>query len=429
MNGAKVLIAGGGASGVITAIALQRAGIAPDQIDIAEPRELLGEGLAYQTRDPRHRLNVPSGKMSAIEEAPNDFAEWSSTATYSFMERRTYSTYLRERLGKENRHIRQSVIDLEPTSDGGMRATFSSGEQKSYGVAVLAMGHGKARLPDFLRDVPESSRVIRDVWSGADLPQSRKLICFGTGLSFVDLAMTHLSRDPRNRVVAISGSGNLPERHAQSPITPLAPLVADVATLVKLRQYLAKAGDSWREAIDGLRPITEAMWRGFTIEEREEFLRTDGSAWSRRRHRIAPEIADKIDSQIESGRLILTKGHISNVKVDGEQVSVTLESGTKYFGDYLAICIGREYELSDPLNVNLIKEGRTSRGPLGMGLAVDVSKGLLLKTDGTPYSQIYALGPLRSGEAFESTAIPEIRKQASTIAKNLVAHLSLEEKG
>ena len=429
MNGAKILIAGGGASAVITAIALQRAGVAPERIDIAEPRELLGEGLAYQTRDPHHRLNVPTGKMSAIEEVPNDFAEWSDAPTYSFMERRTYGAYLRERLGKGIRHIRQSVIDLEPTSGGGIGATFSSGEQKSYGFTVLAMGHGKARLPDFLQNVPESPRVIRDVWSGVDLPQSRNLICFGTGLSFIDIAMTHLSRDPRNRVIAISGSGNLPERHFRSPITPLAPSVADVATLVKLRQYLAEAGDSWREAIDGLRPITEAMWRGFKLGEREEFLRTDGSAWSRRRHRIAPDIADNIDSEIESGRLILVKGRISGVKVDGEQVSVTLESGTKYFGDYLAICIGREYELSDPLSVNLVKAGKTSRGPLGMGLTVDVSQGLLLKTDGTPYSQVYAIGLLRSGEAFESTAIPEIRKQASTIAKNLVAHLSLEEKG
>ena len=427
MNGAKILIVGGGASGVITAIALARAGIAPEQIDIAEPRELLGEGLAYQTRDPHHRLNVPSGKMSAMEEVPNDFAEWSDAPAYSFMERRSYGSYLRDRLGKEIRHVRQSVIDLEPTSRGGITATFSSGEQKSYGVAVLAMGHGKARTPDFLRDVPESSRVIREVWSGAELPQSRNLICFGTGLSFIDLAMTHLSRDPRNRVVAISGSGNLPERHVQSPITPLAPSVADVATLVKLRRYLAEAGDSWREAIDGLRPITEAMWQGFTIAEREEFLRTDGSAWSRRRHRIAPDVADKVDLEIETVRLIVVKGRVSGVNVNGEHVSVTLESGAKYLGDYLAICIGREYELSDPLSVNLIKEGKTSRGPLGMGLAVDVSKGLLRKTDGTSYPQIYAIGPLRSGEAFESTAIPEIRKQASAIAKNLAESLSHEE--
>lgn len=56
----RYLIVGGGASGVITAIALIRSGVEPQKIDIAEPRELLGEGLAYQTRDAMHRLNVPT---------------------------------------------------------------------------------------------------------------------------------------------------------------------------------------------------------------------------------------------------------------------------------------------------------------------------------------------------------------------------------
>ena len=78
----RYLIVGGGASGVITAIALLQDGVHPDQIHIAEPRMLLGEGLAYQTRDPLHRLNVPTSKMSAIEDLPDDFVEWSNSASY-----------------------------------------------------------------------------------------------------------------------------------------------------------------------------------------------------------------------------------------------------------------------------------------------------------------------------------------------------------
>ena len=162
---------GGGASGVITAIALERAGLNSTTIDIAEPRELLGEGLAYQTRDPLHRLNVPTGRMSAIEELPNDFAEWSAAPSYSFMERRTYSTYLRDRNGKGITHIRESVINLAPTVDEAIQATFSSGTQKIYTNVVLAMGHGAARLPDFLEGVPDTPRIIKDVWDGHDLPK------------------------------------------------------------------------------------------------------------------------------------------------------------------------------------------------------------------------------------------------------------------
>ena len=419
VHSGKILIVGGGASGVIAAIALRHSGFKAEQIEIAEPRALLGEGLAYQTRDPHHRLNVPSARMSAFEELPNDFMEWSNVPAYSFLERRTYGSYLRNRLGEGCAHIRAIVTDLVEGSNGGVRATFSMGESKNYAAVILAMGHGKARIPDFLHDFPESSRVIPDVWDGSSLPESRNLLCFGTGLSFIDIALEHLSRDSRNKVTTISGSGNLPERHVQFPITPFTPTVEEVSTLPKLREYLANAGDMWREAVDGLRPITGAMWQRFSTDERAEFLAIDGSWWSRRRHRIAPEVADQVEAEIKSGRLTVVKGKVVRVTVCEDQVDLELENGQAYSGDHLAITIGRVYELTDPLTMNLLKSGKTSRGPLGMGLAVDVSTGLLLRVDGTSFPQIYAVGPLRSGEAFESTAIPEIRKQCSALVKRM----------
>ena len=415
----RYLIVGGGASGVITAIALIRSGVEPQKIDIAEPRELLGEGLAYQTRDAMHRLNVPTAKMSAIEDAPDDFVQWSSAAAYSFMERRNYSTYLRDRLGTAVNHISDLVTDIAEHDSGQISADFSSGLIRVYDTVVLAMGHGKARVPDFLLGQPANARIIIDVWDGDDLPACQNLICFGTGLSFIDIAMTHLARNPQNKVIAISGSGNLPERHQSSPINPFNPTLDEVNTLEKLRTYLAAAGDKWREAVDGLRPITEAMWRSFTAAEREEFLRTDGSSWSRRRHRIAPDIADRVDEEISAGRIQVVKGKVSRATATENSVQISLEDGRSFHGDYLAVCIGRDYELSDPLSISLINKGKTSRGPLGMGLSVDVSTGLLQKPDGSTYSNTYAIGPLRSGEAFESTAIPEIRKQAYSIAASI----------
>ena len=136
----RYLIVGGGASGVITAIALIRDGIAPEQIVIAEPRELLGEGLAYRTRDALHRLNVLTSRMSAIADAPDDFVEWSNAIPYSFMERRNYSTYLRDRLGNQINHTSEFVLDLTPQSNGQTITTFSSGSTTTYGGVVLAMG-------------------------------------------------------------------------------------------------------------------------------------------------------------------------------------------------------------------------------------------------------------------------------------------------
>ena len=415
----KVLIAGGGASGTLTAIALMRAGVPSENIVIAEPRELLGEGLAYQTRDSLHRLNVPTGRLSAVEESPDDFELWSNAPSYSFMERRNYSTYLRSHLDDRIRHIRDSVTDFETEIEGRVIATFESGAKEEFDAVVLAMGLGKARIPTFLHGVGDSPRIIKDVWDGNPLPQSQTLLCFGTGLTFIDIALTHLERDPRNTVIAISGSGNLPERHERNQISPFSPVLSDVDTLMKLRDYLAQAGESWREAVDGLRPIMEAMWRTFSFEEREEFLRTDGSNWFRRRHRIAPEVADRVDDEIKAGRITVVSGKVVQVLIGSDGVTLTLEDGGEHSGEYLALCIGRDYELSDPLTLNLLAEEKTVRGPLGMGLHVDVSTGLLLKPDGDSHQNIYALGPLRSGEAFESSAIPEIRKQASLIARSI----------
>jgi len=56
-----------------------------------------------------------------------------------------------------------------------------------------------------------------------------------------------------------------------------------------------------------------------------------------------------------------------------------------------------------------------------MGLAVHVVSGKLMNTDRQVYPNIYAIGPLRTGEAFESTAIPEIRKQATQIAQSIIS--------
>jgi len=420
----RILIAGGGASGVITAIALIRRGVNPQAIDIAEPREVLGEGLAYQTRDPWHRLNVPTSRMSAIEELPNDFAEWSNAEGYSFMERRSYSTYLRARLGDGVTHIQATVTGIHPLEDGSYQAGFSDGTEKVYKTVVLAMGHGKARIPDFLTGRTSSRRVILDVWDGNELPESKTLVCFGTGLSFIDIAMTHLARSPENTVIAISGSGNLPERHQLTPIKPLTPKLEDVASLALLRTYLADAGENWREAIDGLRPITVEMWRSFSEAEREEFLRTDGSAWSRRRHRIAPDIAARIDQEIASGRVRVIQGRVNSLVESANHVEINLESGEQIMADLFALCIGRDYELSDPLTLSMVESGFTLRGPLGMGLAVDVLSGKLLDTEGAVHPEIFAIGPLRTGEAFESTAIPEIRKQATAIATQIAAGIT-----
>src|SRR5690242_4710262 len=68
-----IAILGGGLSAVPVAYQLASRFA---RILVFEPRSALGQGLAYDTRDPAFRINVPAAKMSFVPGNDAHFVDW-----------------------------------------------------------------------------------------------------------------------------------------------------------------------------------------------------------------------------------------------------------------------------------------------------------------------------------------------------------------
>src|SRR5699024_5328864 len=73
-----VVVVGGGASGTLVAAHLLGGDAPALRVALVEPRQALGEGVAYGTRRPEHLLNVRAAGMSALDDQPGDFVRWLS---------------------------------------------------------------------------------------------------------------------------------------------------------------------------------------------------------------------------------------------------------------------------------------------------------------------------------------------------------------
>jgi uncharacterized NAD(P)/FAD-binding protein YdhS len=71
-----------------------------------------------------------------------------------------------------------------------------------------------------------------------------------------------------------------------------------------------------------------------------------------------------------------------------------------------------------PLLDTLCAAGTVQPHPNGLGLHT-ASGGALIDARGREHETLFAIGPLRRGELWESTAVPEIRAQAAALARQL----------
>lgn len=443
-------VIGAGASGTLTASHLLRA---PD--DVARRVVLIerglraGRGLAYSTPSSSHLLNIPAQGMSAFADDPGHFVAWARSrypgvTPGSFLPRRLFGDYLQSVLRstpfsrtRSLVQVRSEATALVPRPDGTALVGLADGSHVDADRVVLALGNlvpanPPVRTPGFYA----SPRYVRDPWGPGTLDGiagPHPVLLIGTGLTAVDVALSLAEAGQTGPIHAVSRHGLLPQAHVtRAPLGPSAwspPSGTTARQLLRsVRAQVAAAeagGDDWRAVVDGLRPATQQIWQDLPHDERRRFLRWLARLWEVHRHRMAPDVADAVASLVAGGQLVVRAARVSAFVPTDDGVDVTLEGrsgGTLRVGGVVN-CTGAQADVTaagDRLLDFLLVTGVVRPDPLGLGLDVTAS-GAVLGADGRPSPILFAIGALRRGQRWETTAIPEIRDQAADLARLLLS--------
>lgn len=417
------------------------------RVDLFEPGADLAAGIAYATEHPGHLLNVPARGMSAFAGQPDHFVDWVKNnpkwmpdggwTPQSFVPRRLYRDYLASLVepylsdGRLHLHRRQ-VVDLVERPDL-VDLVASDGSRHRADGAVLATGNespgGKA------------APWRRDYWSspsGFDIPGDASVVVIGTGLSMIDSVMSLLDNGHTGQIAAISRRGLVPRPHDRARRTaplPLAetdvPYGAPVSHLVgwvraRARQAERDGAGSWRGVVDSLRPYSQEVWRRLPAVEKRRFLRHARPWWDVHRHRMAPEIHDRIAAAKASGSFATFAARLAAVEEEGAGVRVRyVPRGTTtertIQADYVIDCRGHSSDLhatANPLLRALFADGRLRPDPLRLGIDVDADCATLDQR-GRASRRVFAVGPATVGAFWEIVAVPDIRLQVERLADRL----------
>jgi uncharacterized NAD(P)/FAD-binding protein YdhS len=433
-------IVGGGFSGAMLAVQLLRRGA---RVTLIERERAPGRGLAYGAADPTHLLNVRAGNMSAYPDDPGHFVRWLAARGEEnpapiFARRRDFGDYVEQQLAAaiadapgRFAHAAQAAVDAQ-TSPDGAAVMLSDGATVQADAAILALGNlPPPPPPGILAGALPHGLYWGDPWTpGATegLADEDVVLVIGTGLTMVDIVLLLDARGFRGRIIALSRRGLVPLPHRDEPPATerrtQPPGALDSALVREVRRRGEAVG--WRHAVDELRPFTQALWHDAGLAQRRRFIRHLRSWWDIHRHRIAPQVHERIRALIGAGRLSVGAGKLIDARAEDGQAEVRWRPRGKEAPERARVtriinCTGPEGDLArshEPLLRRLMERGSIRPGPIGIGVDAD-KDARVLGADGAANPRLYALGPLTRGLWWEIIAVPDIRGQVAQVAQTL----------
>ncbi|WP_293389460.1 FAD/NAD(P)-binding protein [Nevskia sp.] len=451
-----VAIIGAGFSGTMVAVNLLREATGPLRVILIERADAAGLGVAYREQPDCHLLNVRAEGMSAFPDQPSHFLKWLAehrgdealVNPAAFLPRRLYGVYLRSILAEaaatSRRDVRLELVHDEvlgvAASEREIRLRLAKGNPITAQRVVLAMGNpGPADPPADDPSFYSSPLYQSHAWSTHGLISVRHddaVLLIGSGLTTLDwLAALH-ERGHRGPIHVVSRRGLLPRAHAVAPrhvlsfdLFAVPPTVRQLMRVIRheIDTVIAEGGD-WRSVMDALRPHGQRLWQRLSRPEQQRFLRHARTYWDIHRHRAAPRIVETVNRLTERGQLEVLAARPVSYADNGDAVEVQLRTRGGKQTITLTVqrvvnCTGPDSNyrrLNHPLLQSLREQGLATVDTLGLGLETDAAGGLV-ERDGRASARIFTLGPTRKGELWETTAVPEIRGQAQSLARHLLS--------
>lgn len=445
-----ITIVGAGFAGTALALHLRRE-LPQAVIHLVEPRPVPGPGLAYSSQQPEHLLNVRPHSLSLYADQPEHFAEWlrrqpeAGPELPEFATRTTYGRYLSGELQtqlataqKHGIHWHQTTAVAAAATSEGRVVKLADGSTIRSQFVVLALGNFPPPPPvGASTSYLQHSGYHADPWQPDTLSSigaDESVLLIGSGLTAVDVLLTLRQQGHRAPVLVVARHGRWPTAHG--PVKAVYPdFYPDLANkttvtgiLAVVRQHLRRAatqGIDWRPVLDSLRSHLGTIWAAWPLAEQRRFLRHLAGRWSVARHRSPPQNAAAIAEMLANGQVQMHTGRISEIKPDGDWLQVCVQQG-QAASQWLAAqhvigCTGPLLDyarIAIPLVRSLREAGELTPDPLGLGLQTD-AHGALLAADGQVSPTLFTLGPSRRPAYFESTAVPELRQQATALATEL----------
>lgn len=461
-----VAIVGGGFTGTMILANLLRFGgelKTPLHVVMLDRQPAFGEGVAYRTNDARHLLNVPAARMSAWPDRPDDFLSFCRSKDPSakpgdYFPRKLYGQYIRQTLGElaetagdrfSAELIRDEATSLTARSSSGWSIQTAGGRSLEADLVAVSLGHRPPDDPLAGRWAGPRERFVANPWAALVLSQiepHEPVLILGSGLTSIDAILT-LGRDDRSApLIVVSRRGLMPMPHSREP-----KVAADVSELVSqwldpattltarqlvsaLRERIAAAqdqGEDWRQVIDGLRPAIAKLWARLNPTERRRFLDRLRPFWEVHRHRMAPDVAAAIERLGRKKTLETVTGAVVSAAADHEGVDVTLSlrpgsARRKVRVRWVINCTGpgaHNRHTTHPILRPLLEDGTLCEDELDLGLNTDPI-GRAIDSSGQILDTLLIAGTLRKATLWESTAVPELRQQAQTIAQSALVTIS-----